>query len=147
MKNFFQCSLTYLQTFHAWKITLSLQRAKRPSIMYKEGLSSVSAARSWNTNLCFPHVDCNKSEIWNEIDNEWYMTSMLTGISFIKVSSISDDKLRYLLHSPNQFRSPNKDMWIEQARKLDRCDSYLRNLKTLPTHWPTGVGVRRCSCI
>ena len=33
----------------------------------------------------------------------------------------------------------------KQARKLGRCDSYLQNLKTLPTDpRPTGVGARRC---
>ena len=43
----------------------------------------------------------------------------------------------------------NMQMFLgEQARKLGRCDSYLQNLKTLPTH-PltdplTGVGARRC---
>ena len=29
-----------------------------------------------------------------------------------------------------------KNKW-KQARKLSRCDSYLQNLKTLPTHWLT----------
>ena len=35
----------------------------------------------------------------------------------------------------------------EQARKLSRCDSYLRNLKLSPTHWLTGVSASRCNHI
>ena len=35
---------------------------------------------------------------------------------------------------------------LKQARKLSRCDSYLWNYQWLThcTHWPGGVGARRC---
>ena len=34
--------------------------------------------------------------------------------------------------------SENNLFVVEQARKLGRCDSYLQNLKTLPTHCTMG---------
>ena len=34
----------------------------------------------------------------------------------------------------------------KQAHKLGRCDSYLRNLKTLPSHWLTHSLANRGRC-
>ena len=80
---------------------------------------------------------------WQPRSLSWHLVTKQSS-SFLLLFAQSEKMLSNAHFIKISFTYLIMEQTYKQARKLGRCDSYLRNPKTKLTHPLTGVGARRC---